>query len=79
MCVLDGKIYALGGSDELYGADFTAMEVYDPTQDTWTSKASMLHGRYRIALHWPELSMGTFSKIMSTPGNVEDYMKALTK
>ena len=42
-------------------------------------EASMLHGRYRIALHWPELSMGTFSKIMSTPGNIEDYMKALTK
>ncbi|MEA1897028.1 MAG: hypothetical protein U9N53_05125 [Bacteroidota bacterium] len=42
-------------------------------------RASMLHGKYRIALHWPELSMGTFTKIMSTPGNVEDYMKALTK
>ncbi len=42
-------------------------------------RASMLHGKYRIALHWPELSMGTFRKIMSTPGKVEDYMKALTK
>lgn len=42
-------------------------------------RASMLHGKYRIALHWPELSMGTFTKIMSTPGKVEDYMKALTK
>ncbi len=42
-------------------------------------QATMLHGRYRIALHWPELTMGTFSKIMSTPGRIEDYMKALTE
>lgn len=39
--------------------------------------ATILHGRYRIALHWPELSMGTFMKIMSTPGDVEDTMEAL--
>ena len=39
--------------------------------------ATMLHGRYRIALHWPELTMGTFTKIMSTPGNVKDMMKDL--
>jgi len=35
----------------------------------------MLHGRYRIALAFPDLSMSTFSKIMSTPGNIEDAMK----
>jgi len=39
--------------------------------------ATMLHGRYRIALHWPELTMGTFMKIMSTPGNIEDTLKGL--
>jgi len=39
--------------------------------------ATILHGRYRIALHWPELSMGTFMKIMSTPGDIEDTMEAL--
>jgi hypothetical protein len=39
--------------------------------------ATILHGRYRIALHWPELSMGTFMKIMSTPGNIEDFMEAI--
>ena len=27
----------------------------------------MLHGRFRIALSFPELGMGTFTKIMSTP------------
>ncbi len=42
-------------------------------------EATMLHGKYRIALHWPELTMGTFMKIMSTPGNIEDMLEALCK
>lgn len=37
----------------------------------------MLHGRYRIALSFPDLTMGTFTKIMSTPGNIEDLLKQL--
>ena len=37
----------------------------------------MLHGRYRIALSFPDLTMRTFSKIMSTPGDIEDAMSAL--
>lgn len=40
-------------------------------------KASMLHGRYRVALHWPELTMGTFMKIRSTPGDYKDVFEAL--
>ena len=38
---------------------------------------TMLHGRFRFALHWPELTMGTFMKIKSSPGDVEDAMKGL--
>ncbi len=41
--------------------------------------ATILHGRFRFASHWPELTMGTFTKIMSSPGAVEDFMKALTE
>jgi hypothetical protein len=41
--------------------------------------ATMLHGRFRFASHWPELTMGTFTKIMSTPGDVEDFMKMVTE
>ena len=41
------------------------------------NKATMLHGKYRIALHWPELTMGTFMKIMSTPGDIEDALEML--
>jgi len=43
------------------------------------NKATMLHGKYSLALHWPELSMGTFMKIMSTPGDIEDRLEALCK
>ena len=39
----------------------------------------MLHGRYRIALSFPDLTMGTFSKIMATPGNIEDIMESLAR
>jgi len=39
------------------------------------NKVTMLHGKYRIALHWPELTMGTFMKIMSTPGDIEDTLE----
>lgn len=39
--------------------------------------ASILHGKYRLALHWPELTMGTFMKIMSTPGAIENTFEAL--
>jgi len=43
------------------------------------NKATMLHGKYRLALHWPELTMGTFMKIMSTPGDIEDTLELLCK
>ena len=41
------------------------------------NKATMLHGKYRLAISWPELTMGTFMKIMSTPGDIEDTLKAV--
>ncbi len=41
------------------------------------NEATMLAGKYRIALYWPELTMGTFIKIMSTPGDIEDTMEGL--
>ena len=43
------------------------------------NKAIMLHGKYRLALHWPKLTMGQFMKISSTPGRIEDMLKALTE
>jgi uncharacterized protein (DUF302 family) len=48
------------------------MLVYD-------NKVYMLHGRYRIAISFPDLSMGTFMKIVSTPGNIENFLESATK
>ena len=39
----------------------------------------MLHGRYRIALSFPDLTMGTFTKIMSTPGDIEELLQQLVE
>ena len=41
------------------------------------TEATMLHGKYRIALHWPDLTMGTFMKIMSTPKDIENALEAI--
>jgi hypothetical protein len=43
------------------------------------NKVHMLHGRFRIALSFPDLSMGTFMKIVSTPGDIKDLMELACK
>lgn len=40
-------------------------------------EVTMLHGKFRFAMYWPSLTMGTFAKIMSTPGDVEDALELL--
>ena len=41
-------------------------------------KVYMLHGRFRIAVSFPDLTIMTFGKIMSTPGDIEALMATLT-
>ena len=47
------------------------------------NEATMLHGRFRIAIHWPTLSMVfgkySFAGIMSTPGDIEKTMKKVSQ
>ena len=43
------------------------------------NEVHMLHGRFRIALSFPDLTMGTFSKIMSTPGDIETLLEQVVK
>ncbi len=67
----DGESYFL----PIIGEDHVAALPYEIIlQD---KVATMLHGKYRLALHWPDLSMGTFMKIMSTPGDIEDALEVL--
>lgn len=42
------------------------------------NKAGAMQGRYRTALAWPSLSMGTFMGISSHPGSTHDNLRALT-
>lgn len=43
------------------------------------NEVHMLHGRFRIALSFPDLTMGTFTKIMSTPGYIEDTLEQVVE
>lgn len=61
----------------IIGEDHAAAMPYEIVLNG--KEATMLHGRFRIALHWPDLTMGTFSKIMSTPGDIKDLLEALTE
>lgn len=36
-----------------------------------------LHGKFRIAISWPDLGLGTFMTISSAPGGIEDAFKEL--
>jgi hypothetical protein len=67
----DGEAHFL----PIIGEDHLAAMPYEIILEN--NVATMLHGRYRLALHWPELSMGTFMKISSTPGKIKDVFKAL--
>ncbi|MGD2062378.1 MAG: hypothetical protein PVF51_02210 [Nitrospirota bacterium] len=60
---------------EIIGERHIAAQPYDLL--VVDDKAYCLHGRYRIALHWPDLTMATFTKIMTTPGNIAKSMKAV--
>jgi len=69
----DGEGYFL----PIIGEDHIAAMPYEIILQG--KEATMLHGKYRFALYWPELTMGTFMKIMSTPGDVEDFLEGITQ
>jgi N-acetylneuraminic acid mutarotase len=48
-CVLDGKIYAIGGYPIADAPGLTTVEVYDPVTDSWTKKSDMPTERFSLA------------------------------
>ncbi len=42
--VVSGRLFAIGG-----GGGLTDVEAYDPAGDRWTTRASLLTGRYALA------------------------------
>ena len=82
------KLYGVGLSGELGESHFLPIiDMNTPKHTAFLpyeilvidNEVVMLHGRYRIALSFPDLTMMTFGKIMSTPGDIEDYMQSLTE
>ena len=76
--------FALGGPDgeskflpiiDIANPKHTAFLPYEVL--VMNNEVHMLHGRFRIALSFPDLTMGTFTKIMSTPGNIEKLLSQL--
>lgn len=74
------------GITEGDGADKTIMPVIDISEPKHTAhlpyemvvsngKVSMLHGKFRIALDFPDLTMGTFMKISGAPSAIEEKLK----
>jgi hypothetical protein len=47
--VVGGVLYAVGGNNG-DNSGLTTVEAYDPTSDTWTSKASMPTSRYALGV-----------------------------
>jgi N-acetylneuraminic acid mutarotase len=45
VCVLNGKIYAMGGVNDGFRSE---LEEYDPAKDIWTKKANMPTPRYGL-------------------------------
>ncbi|MCU0644402.1 MAG: T9SS type A sorting domain-containing protein, partial [bacterium] len=48
-CVVDGKIYAIGGTTEQWETvSYRHVEVYDPATNTWARKADLPTGRWGL-------------------------------
>ena len=78
------KLYGVGLSGATGESNFMpTIDIGDPKHTAflpyeilvYDNQAYMLHGRFRIALSFPDLTMGTFMKIVSTPGNIEEMLK----
>jgi N-acetylneuraminic acid mutarotase len=64
----DGRIWAIGGEDAAYGDygnAYATVEVYDPSTDTWTTKASMPTAR-----RWVSVAVASNGLIYAMGGQV---------
>jgi hypothetical protein len=84
----NGDVLLGVGISEGKGADQTVMETVDFAELRQSAhlpyemlihdgKAYALHAKFRIANSFPDLTMGTFMKIVSAPGAIEESLKAV--
>jgi len=64
-CVVDGKIYAIGGWDGT--KPLATVEVYDPITDTWTKKAPMPTARCALSASVVNGKIYVFGGQLTTP------------
>ena len=78
------------GLSEGDGADAKVMKVVDVGELKHTAhlpyeivvsdgSVYMLHGKFRIAIDFPDLTMGTFMKISGAPSAIEEKLKLVAK
>ena len=48
--VVDGVLYAVGGTDEPTGGLFAVVEAYDPETNSWATRAAMPTARYSLGI-----------------------------
>jgi len=78
--------FALGG-DEGESDFLPIIDISEPKHTAFLpyeflvmgNEVHMLHGRFRIALSFPDLTMGAFMKIRSAPGNIKDLLKSVVE
>ena len=82
------KLYGIGLSGEDGESSFMpTIDIASPKHTAFLpyemlvldNKVYMLHGRFRIALSFPDLSMGTFMKIVSTPKDIKKMLTSATE
>ncbi|MFC2086339.1 Kelch repeat-containing protein [Bacteroidota bacterium] len=78
-CTLDGKIYVIGGTESISstGPSVGTMEVYNPTSDSWDTKAEMPTSRVEFAacaVNGKIYAIGGVTNHGASPiGTVEEY------
>jgi N-acetylneuraminic acid mutarotase len=77
-CVVDGKIYVMGGVTAPEGHEPSALEVYDPATDTWTRKAEIPTARSMLSASATDgkiYAMGGTQGSLGGPGTskMEEY------
>lgn len=73
-CVLDSKIYVIGGAPNFSGT--STVEMYDPTTDTWTPKANLLSARCQpstCTFNGKIFEFGGSTAVLNSPGEKNVY------
>jgi N-acetylneuraminic acid mutarotase len=71
--VIGGKFYVVGGKDQL-----NRLEVYDPSTNSWTTKASMPLGQFAAAGRWAGAGAALGGKLYVIGGFQRDVDRSIT-